>query len=169
MCNHPDTELRKPDGTMERYDDDLLPLMPLLWERGLVDRFDCQGDAFFIDQTQYENRQHRAYIMFELNDAALQLASDLLARYPGFREEKVLFSIAIDRASTPRWQRKDDVNHATRITLRFPNQEIVRLIEWLTAEKHRETLSDMLEEITRSTGDEQQAMINELIEKEGHN
>mgnify|MGYP006392878677 CR=1 FL=1 len=142
MCNHADTELRKPDGTMERYDDEFLEIMPLLWERGIVDRFECQGEAYFVDQTQYENRTHRAYLMLELNEASLKLASDLFETFPGFREEK------------------------TRLTLRFPNQDIPKLLSWLQDQKHRVSLTEMLEEVSRSTGEDFNSSIEEFMRSE---
>lgn len=168
MCNHADTELRKPDGTMRRYDDELLEIMPLLWERGIVDRYECQGEAYFIDQTQYENRTYRAYLMLELNEASLKLASDLLESYPSLREDKVLFAVSIDRASTPRWQRKDvdDNDTKTRLTLRFPNQEIPKLLSWLQDQKHRVSLTEMLEEVSRSTGEDFNSSIEEFMRSE---
>lgn len=168
MCNHADTELRKPDGTMGRYDDELLEIMPLLWERGIVARHECQGEAYFIDQTQYENRTHRAYLMLELNEASLKLASDLLESYPSLREDKVLFAVSIDRASTPRWQRKDadDNDTKTRLTIRFPNQEIPKLLSWLQDQKHRVSLTEMLEEFSRSTGEDFNSSIEEFMRSE---
>ena len=168
MCNHTYTELRKPDGTMERYDDEFLEIMPLLWERGIVDRFECQGEAYFVDQTRYENRAHRAYLMLELNEASLKLASDLFETFPAFREEKVMFTVTIDRAPTPRWQHKDadDISTKTRLTLRFPNQEIPKLLAWLQDQKHRVSLTEMLEEVSRSTGEDFNSSIEEFMRSE---
>ena len=79
-----------------------------------------------------------------------------------------MFSVAIDRAPTPRWQHKDedDISTKTRLTLRFPNQEIPKLLAWLQDQKHRVSLTEMLEEFSRSTGEDFNSSIEEFMRSE---
>ena len=71
MCNHPHIDLTRPDGTIDRFDAEMVPLAQLLFDRGVIERSSCQGDPLLVDQTRYEGRDHRAYIMVELTPEAL--------------------------------------------------------------------------------------------------
>ena len=81
-----------------------------------------------------------------------------------------MFTVAIDRAPTPRWQHKDadDISTKTRLTLRFPNQDIPKLLSWLQDQKHRASLTEMLEEVSRSTGEDFNSSIEEFMRIENN-
>lgn len=166
MCNHPHVELTRPDGTIDEFDADIAPLAQLLFKRGIIERFSCQGDPFFIDQTRYEARDHRAYIMVENTPEALMFLSDLAGSFPAWRQEAVSWTIEIDQAPLRKFMRPEQHNPKPRITFRFPHQDILNLTMWILNERGRKDIEELLFDLQTSSGADQQAMIDDLLREE---
>lgn len=167
--NHPHVSLTRPDGSIDRFDADIAPLVQLLFERGVIERHSCQGDPFMVDQTRYEGREHRAYIMLEHNDEARDFLSMLIASFPAFREEKVSWSIEIDQEPLRKFTLIERYNPKPRITIRFPHQDIQKLIDWLKDHRERMDLLHDLEKIYNSTGENfNEAAIEELLREDNN-
>ena len=163
MCNHPHIDLTRPDGTIDRFDADMAPLAQLLFDRGVIERFSCQGDPLLVDQTRYKGRDHRAYIMVELTPESLTFLSEVIALFPALREDRMSWTIEMDVEPLRKWQPPERHNPKPRINMRFPHQDIQKLIEWMLADKARVDLFAHLEEITNSTGEDFNANVEELL------
>lgn len=167
MCNHPHVHVTRPDGAPDRFDEDIYPLVNLMFEQGIMERFSCQGDPFFVDQTRYEARDHRAYIMVEATPEAYTFLSNLAISYPGFREETRSWSIEIDQEPLRKFMSPERHNPKPRIIFRFPHQDILKLTVWMLEYKERMNLLDNLGAIYSSTGEEfNDAAIEELLRSE---
>lgn len=136
---HDATNMTAVDGTIVEIDNDLVPLMTLLWERGLATRFSCQGEPYFVDQTEWDGKRHRAYIMFEMSATLLMFLSDLIKDFPVFRSEKMSWTIEFDRAPNWRTVGQRDEPEGNRVTIRFPHQDIKTLIYYLEMQKELDT------------------------------
>lgn len=163
MCNHPHVELTRPDGTIDNFDADIAPLAQLLFARGIIERFSCQGDPLLVDQTRYEGRDHRAYIMVENTPEALMFLSNLAGSFPAWRQERVSWTIEIDQEPLRKFMSVDRHNPKPRIIFRFPHQDILNLTLWLLNEKGRNSVEEMLQEISNSTGEDFNAAMEELL------
>ncbi|AWN03445.1 hypothetical protein PBI_COUNT_124 [Microbacterium phage Count] len=123
-------------GESVHIDEKMVPLMDILWKAGVETQFCCEGDHKFIDPTEWDARDHRAYILMTRTDNSLEFVKLLLGSFYAFTAEKVSWTIEFDRNP------HDDVN---RILLRFPQHDILPLVEFI---RQNVIYADILREIT---------------------
>jgi hypothetical protein len=93
-----------------------------LWKLGIITYYSCQGDAFFKDETQYENRKNRGYILMDRSPVAMLLVSELVKNFKPLYADRTLWDIEFfNRPMDDRQQ----------ICIRFPNADIEALTEFI--------------------------------------
>lgn len=110
------------NGNLIEVDKQMLYILEKMWSLGIETNFSCQGDAYFVDQTEYAGKQHRAYIQMVRDERSLWFVQQLLEYFYAFTADKVSWDISFDRSPL------DDEN---RISIRFPNFDIEMLDQFL--------------------------------------
>lgn len=169
MCIHEHTELTKPDGTIEEFDLGMVRLVTLLWEIGVRERFSCEGDPHFVDQTHFDAQKYRAKLDIELDRKGMEFVAELMLHFPAFYEEKVSWEIDFDRDRQLPWKTVKDYNPANKIALRFPHQDIAKLVKYLEYKKERAEFNRMTAHLMLDEEREETIEIEEFLRKDTEN
>ena len=110
------------DGYSVEIDEKMAPLIEMLWKTGIQTQFCCQGDHKFLDPTDWDAREHRAYILMTRDENSIEFVKLLLSNFYAFTAEKVSWTIEFDR---------NPLDNVNRILLRFPQEDILPLVEFI--------------------------------------
>lgn len=111
------------NGKAVSIDEQLVPLIRMMWDLGITTNFSCQGDThLFVNQDCHQAERYRAYIQMHRDTWSLNFIRELFSENTHFVAQ--MASWDIEFSTNPQ-------TGENRITVRFPSCDIEALVEEL--------------------------------------
>lgn len=125
IARHKQIEVVGRDGLVE-VDIELERVLRAFWLLGINTYYSCQGDAFFKDETLYQNKPHRGYIVMERTTKSISLVNDLMFNLQAIRRARVLWDFEFNNRP---------IGDRPQICIRFPNCDIPELSSYMLSQE----------------------------------
>lgn len=123
MSRHTQVEA-KFNGREVHVDEEMLPVLELLWARGIVTLFSCQGDVPppAGERSAWSNmNRSRAYVQMLRTRESLCLIQEMALNFEPLEKGEVFWSFNFDT-----W-----LNEQGRVTIYFPHVDTSKFVEFL--------------------------------------